>query len=143
MDSVTLLEGTTFLDKRGVVTFNNSLDFAGFRRLYMIENFQNKIRAWQGHKIEKKIFIPISGTFYVALTKIDDWNKPSPDLVPEEYLISSRKNHCLLIPSGYANGFKALECPAKLMVLSSLTIEESKEDDFRFSPELWMDWSKV
>jgi hypothetical protein len=42
---------------------------------------------------------------------------------------------------GFVNGFQALEADSILMVYSDKTLEESKEDDFRWPPEYFNDTS--
>ena len=100
------------------------------------------VRAWQGHKIEKKYFFVNSGSFLIAAVKIDDWTKPSPELQPDVFKLKADKPQILYIPPGYANGIKPLEQNAMLTVYSNLDLEESKKDDYRFAASLWLDWEK-
>jgi dTDP-4-dehydrorhamnose 3,5-epimerase-like enzyme len=46
-----------------------------------------------------------------------------------------------LIPAGYANGFMTLTESAKVMFLSTSSLEESAGDDFRFDARLWNPWN--
>ena len=48
----------------------------------------------------------------------------------------------LFIPPGFANGAINLEPNSKIMYFSSLNLEESKEDDYRFDPKYWNPWDE-
>jgi dTDP-4-dehydrorhamnose 3,5-epimerase-like enzyme len=48
----------------------------------------------------------------------------------------------LHIPAGYANGMKALEPGAQLLVYSDQDLEAARHDDWRFNADLWLDWTK-
>ena len=98
------------------------------------------MRAWQGHKIEKKYFLAVTGSFLICVTKIDNWNNPSKDLKVEKFVLSSKKPQALVIPRGYANGFKALTLNSKLLIFSNLALSDSQKDIFRFDKELWYKW---
>lgn len=101
------------------------------------------VRAWQGHKIEKKYFYVNGGSFLIAAVKIDNWQNPSPGLKPHVYKLTVHKPQILYVPPGYANGIKPLEQSSMLTVYSNLTLEESKKDDYRFDTSLWFDWEKT
>jgi dTDP-4-dehydrorhamnose 3,5-epimerase len=47
-----------------------------------------------------------------------------------------------MIPGGYANGFKALEDNSRLLAFSNLSLEESRQDDYRFEKNMWKNWDK-
>ena len=68
---------------------------------------------------------------------------PSFELKPETFILDSKNTEILQIPSGYANGFKALEENSELLVFSNLSLEEAKNDQFRFDMNLWMDWNLI
>ncbi len=136
-----IIQGGTHEDERGRLIFFNEFDMAGVRRFYVIEHTSVEIvRAWQGHKKEEKWFCVISGGFKVALVQPDDWEKPSVELKPEEYVLKAEDNRVLYIPGGWANGFKALSAGSKMMVFSSFTVDESSNDNFRFDKSMWYDW---
>jgi dTDP-4-dehydrorhamnose 3,5-epimerase len=142
MDKPVLIEGGQFSDERGSLRFVNSLDFKDVKRFYIIEQPKNVVRAWQGHKIEIKYFYAISGSFLICGVKINDWENPSLDLKVHEYHVSEEKSQILMIPGGYANGFKALEDNSKLLGFSNFSLEESKQDDYRFDKNMWKNWDK-
>ena len=123
--------------------FVNAFDFPDVKRFYFIKHPDTSVvRAWQGHEIEKKYFYPITGSFIVAWVKIDDFENPSENLIPEYHLLSAQNSEILSIPKGYANGLKALEPNSELMIFSDVGVEESVREKIRFPAEKWLDWSK-
>jgi len=139
----TIIKGGTFTDNRGTMRFVNAFDFPDVKRFYFIKHPDTSVvRAWQGHEIEKKYFYPITGSFIVAWVKIDDFENPSENLIPEYHLLSAQNSEILSIPKGYANGLKALEPNSELMIFSDVGVEESVREKIRFPAEKWLDWSK-
>ena len=129
----TIIKGASFKDERGEISFVNDFNLSNIKRFYIIKHFKERIiRAWQGHKIERKYFYIINGYFLVNLIKIDNWDSPSKLLEPLQFNLDSKNNNILFIPEGYANGFVNLENNSELLVFSSVTLQESIEDDFRF-----------
>lgn len=137
-----VVKGGIHSDERGTISFVNDFDLKNIRRFYTIEPANiNVIRAWQGHQKESKWFYCIAGAFIVKLIKIDNWDKPSLDLEYESFNLTAEKSQVLSIPPGYANGFRALRQNSKLLVFSDLTLQEAKDDNFRFQPNYWFDWN--
>ena len=66
--------------------------------------------------------------------------QPSADLKAKYKILSEDKSEILCVPPGYANGLKALKKYSKIVVFSSLTIEESINEKIRYDANLWMDW---
>jgi len=136
-----IIVGGEFNDTRGTIFFVNDFDMKEVKRFYAIEHPNTKIvRAWQGHKIEKKWFYCIKGSFEVALIKIDDWSDPSTDLKCEEFVLKGAESEVLFIPGGYVNGFRALNNNSKMIIFSDKSIGDSEADDFRFDKNLWKKW---
>ena len=96
------------------------------------------IRAWQGHRKEKKWFYCNSGEFVVNLIKIDNFDKPSAKLKAVKFVLSAEQPSILEISGGYASGIKASKINSRLQVYSNFTLKESKKDDFRYSLETWV-----
>ena len=143
-DQPTIIKGGTFSDERGQIRFVNDFHFKDVKRFYFIKHADTTtIRAWQGHQFEKKYFYPISGRFVVAWVKIDDFNNPSENLIPEYHILSDLSSEIISIPKGYANGLKALESDSELMIFSDMTIEESSNENIRFPFDWWLDWNKI
>ena len=137
----THIPGGKAFDDRGALSFINDLDLSAFKRLYIVENHaQGFVRAWHGHKNEAKAVVVVAGAALVAAVKIDNWDKPSKDLEVQRTVLSSEKPGALLIPAGYANGFMTLTEGAKVMFLSTSSLEESVGDDIRFDATYWNPW---
>lgn len=129
-------------DNRGSVEFYNNLDFEQFKRFYIVTNPKNgTVRAWHGHKIESKLVKVLKGRFLVCTVKIDDWITPNKN---NTVLKTEMNEHSgvLFIPPGFANGAINLEPNSKILYFSSLHLEESKEDDFRFDSKYWNPWDE-
>ena len=136
-----LLEGGLSVDDRGEVGFVNEFDMNSVRRFYSVCNHRaGLVRAWHAHKKEKKFVTVVNGAAIVAAVCIDNWQKPSKDLHVHRYVLSAKKPTVLFIPNGYANGFLTLTEDAKLMFFSSVTLEESLGDDFRYKADYWNPW---
>ncbi len=133
-----LIQGERFSDERGVLNFFNDFDMGTIVRFYEIApNNMNTIRAWQGHKKEKKWFYCNAGGFIVNLIKMDNFEKPSSLLIPERVLLDTKNTMILEISGGYATGFKATEENSRLQVFSNFSLDKSKNDDFRYPIETW------
>ena len=139
-----IIHGGQFTDERGKLIFFNDFDMKEVKRFYIIEHPDTSIvRAWQGHKIEKKWFHVISGSFKVGLVQPDNWEKPSPELKVEEFILRAGDNSILFIPGNYANGFKAMEPGSGITVFSSFSVEESAADNYRFDKSMWYNWQQI
>ena len=139
-----LLKGSSFLDERGSISFVNSFTFPGIKRFYIIEpKDTHVIRAWQAHKFETKYLFCINGGFLVATVKIDDFISPGQDLEAKVFYLKGDKPDILIVPGGHANGFKAIQNNSKLLVFSDKTLEQSKLDDYRFNPNIWVNWNTL
>ena len=133
-----LIKGNTYSDKRGRLRFVNDFTFEGVKRFYVITHPDiNVIRAWQGHKEETKYFFVVKGIFIINWIYIDNWQQPSKRLDINSKMLAESESEILIIPPGHVNGFKALDIDSTLIVFSDKTLEESKEDDFRFPTEYW------
>jgi len=136
-----IFDGGIHNDFRGSLTYFNDLAMNQAKRFYIIENIDTEVvRAWQGHKIEQKWFHVVSGSFKIVIVRPDNWNLPSPILNYHEFILEARKPQVLHVPGGYATGFMANSIASKVMVFSDFTVEESKNDDFRFDKGLWYNW---
>ena len=138
-----IISGGSYTDERGQLEFFNDFDMSLIKRVYFTTHFDTEtVRAWQGHIIESRWLVCTAGSFTVKLVEIDDWENPSNDLKVYEYELSAEKQEILYIPSGFANGFKALEANAKLMVLSNYGFNEIENDQIRFDQNKWGKWDK-
>ena len=136
-----LIDGGFFKDDRGQIDFVNEFNLLPIKRMYFTTHHSTDvIRAWQGHKIESRWFVCVKGSFTVKLVEIDDWKSPSINLKTHQYTLSDNEPAVLYIPQGYANGFKALEQNAKLMIMSNYGINEIENDQVRFDQNKWTKW---
>lgn len=143
-ETPTIIKGGTFSDELGSMRFVNDFHFNDVKRFYFIKHSNTEfVRAWQGHQFEKKYFYPISGSFIVAWVKIDDFENPSKNLVPEYHIISSVTSEIVSIPKGYANGLKALEPDSELMIFSDMSLEDSLAENIRYPSDWWLDWNSI
>lgn len=139
-----IIKGGNFEDQRGVIRFVNDFHFEGVKRFYLIKHPETSVvRAWQGHKKETKYFYPIAGSFLVAWVKIDDFENPSPHIQPEYYKLVASNSEILSVPPGYANGLKALEPNAELMVFSDMELKESEKEIITYPANWWLNWDGI
>lgn len=128
---------------RGSLLFVNNFDFKSVKRFYQIVHPDiSVVRAWQGHKIEHKYFFVAQGSFVIATVGVDDFSNPSLTLQVKETILTTGNPAILSVPPGFANGIKALSSNSILMVYSNLTLIESRQDEYRFDPSLWLNWHK-
>ncbi len=130
----TLIQGNSFSDNRGKLLFFNSFDMKEIVRFYQIQPSDSEfIRGWQAHKEEKKWFHCSKGSFTINLVQVDNFENPNANLISETFVLKSNEPQILAIPKGYATAFKAVDNNSELIVYSNFTLEQSKNDDFRFS----------
>lgn len=126
MEKCKLLNGGIFVDDRGPLRFVNEFNFAGIKRFYQVENYERGfIRAWHGHNKEEKYVYVARGSARVATIDMKDESQR------EIYTLSDISPKVLFIPPGKYNGFQTIEDGTILIFFSTLTTEESKQDDIR------------
>lgn len=141
MNKPKVIQGGIAIDDRGSISFVNDFNFKDIKRFYIVENHkQGFVRAWHAHKKEMKYVMVIKGSALIGAVKIEDWENPSKDSIPEKFVLSAQKPGVLFIPAGYANGFMSLTADAKIIFFSSSSLEESAGDDFRYSARYWDIW---
>jgi dTDP-4-dehydrorhamnose 3,5-epimerase-like enzyme len=141
MENPTLIPGNLAVDDRGTVRFVNDFQFSGVKRFYGVSNHRpGFVRAWHGHKQETKYVLAVTGSALVGAVRVDSWDKPSPSLKPDKFILSADKPAVLCIPAGFANGFMSLTPDCQLLFFSTATLEESKNDDIRFPSRQWNIW---
>lgn len=130
-------------DDRGNISFSNNFNFLEnkIKRFYKISNHNiNFIRAWHGHKKERKFILLISGSLKICTVKIDNWKKPNKNLKIDTFYIDEKNNNILSIPEGYAHGTQNLDFGTQFVVFSTHSLKESLKDDYRFEWNYWGDW---
>lgn len=130
-----IIEGSLFVDDRGFVSSVNNMDMSNIKRFYIVENYENKfVRAWHGHKNEEKYAYVLNGSVLFKVILLDELQNKNKDSYKKiiSATLSSRSPGILRIPAGYANGFMNLEKDTKVIFFSTSTLDESKNDDYRF-----------
>ena len=136
-----VIGGKLHTDPRGSLHSFNRLDLQSVRRMYKIKpSSKTVVRAWQGHKQERKWFYVVKGSFRIVLVKPDDWVQPSDDLPYQCFDVSADTPQILQVPGGFLNGFQALEQNSEVVVFSDKTLDESLLDDYRFDQNRWYNW---
>jgi len=119
-----IIKGNIYEDRLGKIRHTNDFKLKNVCRFYTIEHIDTKsIRAWQGHQVEAKYFVPIRGSFVVAWVKIDNFNNPSTELKAEHNILNQDEPLVLHIPPGYANGLRALKPNSIIGVFSDMENE--------------------
>lgn len=128
-------------DDRGSVAHVNEASLEGFVRFYLVRNHvQGFVRAWHGHRAERKKVTVVSGAALVCCVRVDDWESPCDDLVVDRYVLSADMPAVLSIPGGYANGSMSLTPGTTLCYFSDAPIEKAGNDDIRFPARYWDPW---
>jgi dTDP-4-dehydrorhamnose 3,5-epimerase-like enzyme len=139
MQKPKLIAGGVHEDDRGILHYNNEFVASDVKRIYAITNKNHDfIRAWQGHKIEKRWFSAICGAFKIRLIQIDNWESPSKNLPQLQFSLSSESLDVLLVPSGYVTSIQASEENSKLFVMADYMYGEVK-DEYRFDETYFSD----
>lgn len=139
-----IIKGGIHYDERGSIRFVNDFSFDEVKRFYLIKHPDTStVRAWQGHRFEKKFFYPIKGSFLIVCVLIDNFDMPSRNLSYDSYTLSSNSSEILAVPNGYANGLLALEPDSEVMVLSNFSVEDSINEKYRYPKEWWFNWDNV
>ena len=142
MAAVEIIEGEIFRDARGKIASLNNFGFELVRRVYFITHPDTSvIRGWHGHKLERKWFYCVYGSFTIGLVEIDDWRKPSPNLRPTWLNLNDQESRIVCIPAGWASWIKAEKADSTLMVMSEKTYDEAmaSNDSYRFPQDMWLD----
>ncbi|MEB2778404.1 WxcM-like domain-containing protein [Algoriphagus sp. D3-2-R+10] len=140
MTKPTLIPISVHSDERGELRYCNEFDLSTAKRFYAITfGEKDQVRAWQAHKIETKAIMPISGISKIVLVELSDFDKGIAEEIVE-YTLDASYPTILLVPEGYANGLQSKSSDSSLMIFSNLSLEEAKDDDFRFEKEWFYIW---
>ena len=138
---VKVFNGEIFLDDRGEIKSINNFNLEEIKRIYFITHpDESTIRGWHGHKLERKWFYCIKGSFVLGLVTPDNWDEPSDNLPSEIYNLDDSKSQVICVPCGYANCLKATKKDSIMLVMSDKTLSEAEQDSWRYSSNLWVDW---
>src|SRR5690606_39726314 len=123
----------------GEIRFVNDFDMSKVRRFYIIKNADTElVRGWRGHRIEKRWFYVLAGSFELNVIKIDNWANPSRDLPIERIILKSDNLQVIHLPEGSATAFKALEPNSELLVFADYEIAHAKDDDYGWPLEYFV-----
>lgn len=140
-----MIKGGIAVDDRGSLRFINDFNFSGVKRFYQIQNHRaGFIRAWHGHQFEGKYFYVAKGSIMLASAPMDEHSHFTVgDVSRVSKCILSDKNVSIAhIPPKHFNGFKTLEEGTVVLVYSTSTLEESKNDDIRVKWDYWDIWQE-
>ena len=127
-----------FEDYRGKLFHNNSFDMTDIKRQYIIETSDTmSLRGWQGHQIERKWFFCIRGQFKVHVVAVQDFKNPDMETNPDSFVLDAAQPRLLSVNQGSATALRALQDNSSLLVFSDMTVENSKQDDYRFNIDTW------
>lgn len=128
-----IIQGGKHVDQRGQLKYNNDFDLSDVKRIYITENWNMEtIRGWQGHRIERRWFTAVDGSFKIDLIKVDNWKRPSKNSKIYSFNLQSDALDVLCVPKGYISKIQSLEEDSKLLVMADYLIGEI-EDDYRFT----------
>ena len=129
-----------FVDDRGYLDqiYNLDLEFE-VKRLYLVGASKGIKRGMHGHKKEWKAFCVLTGSGKFVYATLEPPKHPAK---VGAFILNSKKSNLLIVPPGYFNGFVALEHNTLILGLSSSTLKESLEDDYRqpydaFGKKIW------
>lgn len=132
MKKPSVIKGGSHTDERGKLMYNNGFDLSQIKHMYTIENKDaGFIRGWQGHKVEQRWMMPVSGSFEIICIAVDDWSEPNKELEKLKFTISSLNMEVLHIPSGYITAIRSIDAQSKLVLFSDYYLNEI-QDEYRF-----------
>ncbi|WP_339611132.1 WxcM-like domain-containing protein [uncultured Planktosalinus sp.] len=136
-----IINGNKFVDHRGELHSFNEFDLSEIKRMYTVFHPDtNTIRAWQGHKIERRWFYCVKGSFEVRTIELDCMENPSIDLDVKKTILEEKTPMILKIQPGFVNGFRALEKNSTLISFSDYKFGENHDDEIRFDVDKWIRW---
>ncbi|PWU22764.1 sugar epimerase [Candidatus Cerribacteria bacterium 'Amazon FNV 2010 28 9'] len=140
-----IMNGEIRCDERGCVSFCNAFNFDSIQRFYHIHHDDSKvIRAFHGHMKEEKYVYVVNGEILFSAVYITDPCTPSDKEKVHQFVLSAKQPQILFIPASYANGFRSLTDTCDVLFFSTVTLQNSLNDDVRFDPYYWGDvWQNL
>lgn len=130
-----LIKGGIATDDFGTVTFVNDFDFKDVKRFYVVRSHRaNQFRGWHGHKKEGKYVFVVRGAANIYWESLELKNDVQYGATVR---LSANDPQILYIPPGYANASLNLTKDTQIIYFSTATLEESKNDDYRFPKNRW------
>lgn len=142
MSNVLTIQGGVAEDLRGQIRFVNDFDMSLVKRFYIIKNIDTEtVRGWRAHRIEQRWFYVISGSFEIALVRIDNWDEPDAGLPIEHIELDQYMMKVLYVPAGYGTAIKALIPNSEIMVFADYPISHAAKDDYTWSLEYFSNYT--
>lgn len=114
------------LDNIGTLTTAEEWNRKQIKRTYVVHNWEKgRIRAWHGHMKAWTGMHVIHGAAKLVARPIDD------EGTIKSVVFSDKNPGILWVPPGYYNGSMSLQDNTKILVYSTLSFEEVKNDDYR------------
>lgn len=136
---IDFIVGGVAKDDRGQIRFVNDFDMSLVKRFYIIKNANTElVRGWRAHRIEQRWFYVLSGSFAIDLVKINNWDKPDPQLSVEHQVLQVTAARVMHVPAGYGTAFQALEAGSELLVFSDYEIAHASNDDYVFPVDYFL-----
>ena len=145
MDQSLLYQINQHSDPRGSLLYNNDFNFKDVKRFYHIKLPEKGIiRAFHGHLVEKKYAYILKGEIKIAIIPLTDAHHPAKNVEIQTYSLNASTPQILVIPPKNANGIMSMSKDSEIIFYSTLSLEESMKDDYRFPENYWGDtvWKK-
>jgi dTDP-4-dehydrorhamnose 3,5-epimerase len=112
------------------------------KRVYLCKNYsRGMVRAFHYHDRESKIIRCVSGAVTLVVCCLTKNKKKIDNTTFEKIVLTADGDSSVYIPPAHAHGWRSLVDGSQIMVISPFSIEESKNDDIRFSA-LEYDWEE-
>ena len=127
---VSVLNIKKYTDDRGFIDQLHNDDYPfNIKRIYRIKPFKGIVRGFHGHKKEWKAFLVLDGTVKFITYPVEGKETTVTVLRADDKV--------LIVPPGFYNGFVALTDDVDMIGLSSSTLKESQNDDYREDPYIF------
>lgn len=144
MEEPTVIKGGMAKDDRGAVSFVNDFVMSEVKRFYVISSaHQGYVRAWIGHRLERKWFFAVSGKMALVVRTLESFEPDGGVSDSKIFYLDASEPQVVALPRGFAIGIKALSENARMLVYSDKTLEEAKDDVIRFDKNQGFEWDGV
>ncbi len=131
MNKPQVIELKLHADDRGMVYGAlTDLHQRGIKRTYVVRNWsKGMVRAYHGHRKADTYMHVIKGAAKLVAISMD--TEPQAEGNPLVVVLTEHTPGILFIPAGYYNGSMTLEDDTRILVYSTLLLEDVKSDDYR------------
>ena len=141
------------IDDRGILDqiFNSDLPFQ-IKRIYTTISNKAVIRGMHGHQKEWKALYVSKGLIKIVVFPFDAINQKNSmnsnvvnfdEKLLRVFTLSDMKPQLLIVPSRHYHGYTSLDKESRLIILSNLSLEETKKDDYRLDPKFFKKYFEV